>query len=133
MINILNLTQHVATPEQQAQGVVDLQPDTRDYLVELLTVDELPSQEELLKRCAKIAALAEENCPESEEDDGGWTHHVMVGGAPWMMSALEGALYSKGIRPRYAFSKRESIEVAQPDGTVRKTMVFRHAGWVPAL
>lgn len=34
---ILNLTQHIATPEQISQGVVDLPPDEREGLVALLT------------------------------------------------------------------------------------------------
>ena len=30
----------------------------------------------------------------------------------------------------YAASKRESVEITQPDGSVRKVAVFKHLGWV---
>jgi hypothetical protein len=55
---------------------------------------------------------------------------AMVGGAPYLMPYLERALKAKDISPIYAFSKRESIDQVQPDGSVRKVAVFRHAGWV---
>jgi len=42
------------------------------------------------------------------------------------------ALRDQGIEPVYAFSVRESIEQTQPDGSVRKVNVFRHAGFVDA-
>ena len=29
----------------------------------------------------------------------------------------------------YAFSKRESVDLPQPDGSIRKVAVFRHEGW----
>lgn len=131
-MQIVNLTQHAATPEQIAEGVVDLPEAARAALTTLLTVDDLPSREQIAARCAAVTKLALEHCPETDEDDSGYTHHAMIGGAPWMMASLEAFLFSAGIRPRYAFSKRECVESAQADGTVRKTMVFRHAGWVPA-
>ena len=54
----------------------------------------------------------------------------MIGGAPWLMGTLETKLREYGIQPMYAFSRRESVEQKQPDGSVRKVNVFRHAGWV---
>ena len=33
-------------------------------------------------------------------------------------------------RVLFAFSKRVSVDVEQPDGSVRKTAVFTHEGWV---
>lgn len=56
----------------------------------------------------------------------------MVGGAPFFMAPLEAALRAVNIIPVYAFSKRESVEEKQPDGSVKKTQVFKHAGFVPA-
>jgi hypothetical protein len=56
----------------------------------------------------------------------------MIGGAPYLMAPLERSLRSVGVYPVYAFSVRESVEQTAPDGTVRKTNVFRHAGFVPA-
>jgi hypothetical protein len=54
----------------------------------------------------------------------------MIGGAPYLMGALEKALRECGFTPVYAFSKRESIDQPQPDGSVRKVAVFRHLGFV---
>ncbi len=38
----------------------------------------------------------------------------------------------RGITPLYAFTRRESVEEVLPDGSTRKTAVFRHAGFIPA-
>ena len=56
--------------------------------------------------------------------------YVMIGGAPFFMAALESALRDVGVTPIYAFSKREVVEEPQSDGSVKKTAVFRHAGFV---
>ena len=56
---------------------------------------------------------------------------VMIGGAPFLMAALERELVDTwGMRPVYAFSVRESVDSVQPDGTVRKTAIFRHGGFI---
>ena len=117
---ILNLTQHNATEEQIAQGVVDLAPDLAANIRGMLNFNEIPTTEELFKRADAIAKIAEEE---------GATH-AMIGGAPYFMSPLEGALLTHGITPLYAFSIRESQEVVQEDGSVRKVNIFRHIGFV---
>lgn len=122
---ILNLTQHAATEDQVAAGVRDLTGEAKATLVDLLTCPEIPSREEVEARCADIAMLA---VLEYEEHPA----QAMIGGAPWMMRALEDALIMQGVEPVYAFSVRESIDRRQPDGSVRKEAVFRHAGWIPA-
>ena len=38
-------------------------------------------------------------------------------------------IYEK-VKPLYAFSKREVVEEQLPDGSVRKTQVFKHLGFV---
>jgi len=55
---------------------------------------------------------------------------AMIGGPPYLMSALEKALCQYGIEPLYAFSIRESKEVRKEDGSVEKIAVFRHKGFV---
>ena len=50
-----------------------------------------------------------------------------------LMPALQQALIDAGLRPVYAFSQRVSVEQQQPDGSVRKTNVFRHIGFVGAV
>lgn len=118
---IINLTQHQATPEQVAQGVVDLEPNDRDQLRALLTFEEIPSKEEIEQRAAAIASLAH------------WdADAAMIGGAPYLMPALSAALKADRIQPVYAFSKRESVDMPQEDGSVRKVAVFKHIGFVEA-
>jgi len=125
MSSILNLTQHVASPEQLAEGVVELAPEYRAKLSRLLTVDDLPTREEIENRCKAIAALV------YKHDSNKPPTACMIGGAPWMMGPLVQALRNAGVTHILAaFSKRESVEQAQPDGSVRKVAVFRHAGFV---
>jgi hypothetical protein len=118
MSAILNLTQHPALPEQMEAGVFDA--EVRDELDALLTFDEPPTMDEMEYRAARLAFIAE--CAGADA--------AMIGGAPFFMSTLERALLVAGITPVYAFSKRVSGEVIQPDGSVRKMSIFRHAGFV---
>lgn len=122
-MSIINLTQHKATFSQQSVGVVDLcdaegKPDPE--LVSLLNFDTLPSAEEVIQRAEALAQLASD-C---------FATAAMIGGAPYLMAPLEAALRAKGIRPLYAFSERTSVEETLPDGSVRKTAVFIHKGFV---
>ena len=123
---ILNLTQHPATPEQREAGVSDLPDELRKQLVGLLTFDLLPSREEIEDRAEALALLADSLLPEEGNPA------AMIGGAPYLMAALEAALRNQRIRPLYAFSRRESVEQTLPDGTIRKTSIFRHAGFITA-
>lgn len=125
---ILNLTQHPATTEQINAGVVDLPPHLRGQLTTLLTFDTLPTKEQIEIAAAQIATLAHGQCPEK------FRPQAMIGGAPWLMAPLEAALAEgQGILPIYAFSRRESVEQFQPDGSVKKINIFKHAGFVPAV
>lgn len=119
---ILNLTQHPATAEQLAAGVEDAA--FADTLAALLTFDTLPSAAEITLRAQEISAAAEITL--RGED----SMFAMIGGAPFLMSALENALIERDITPMYAFSVRESAEQTMPDGTVRKSNVFKHLGFV---
>jgi len=127
---ILNLTQHPATPEQKAAGVVDFPQAEREMLVKLLTFDTLPSREEIENRAFDLAELACYNGLNGDEGDDPIIFTAMIGGAPYLMASLEQELVAHGITPVYAFSTRESVEETQPDGSVRKVNVFRHAGFV---
>lgn len=118
---IINLTQHEATAEQLSAGVVDLGPERLAALVQLLTIDVLPGEDEVVERARQIAAFV----PNGEI--------AMIGGAPWLMAPLERALRARGVTPFYAFSRRESVEERSADGLVRKTAVFRHVGFVAAV
>ena len=128
---ILNLTQHVATDEQKAQLVVEPRM-TKEKIKKLLTFEEIPTKEEIESRATKLAeiAVSEASMYAGDTDNEIWITRVMIGGAPYLMGALEKALRECGFTPVYAFSKRESEEITQPDGSVRKVQVFRHCGFV---
>jgi len=115
---ILNLTQHPATPDQVAAGVVE--PKDKARVRELLTFNELPTPEELKERVKALTEIVLEE---------GFSK-AMIGGAPYLMYPLEIRLRTQGILPLYAFSKREIEEIQLPDGSVKKTLVFKHLGFV---
>lgn len=122
---IINLTQHVATPEQIAAGVVEPAAEDKKIIQASLTFEELPSAEELGWRAYSLATLVT-NMGASNASH----HKVMIGGAPYFMSFLEKALKEQGHTPVYAFSRRESVDQPQPDGSIRKVAVFKHLGFV---
>ena len=132
---ILNLTQHEPTPEQVSAGVVDLECESRDFLIENLTFREMPTRDEIEKSASSIATLARAIMLKIEDRKDAvisGKNAVLVGGAPWFMSALENALKERGIKVLYAFSKRESVEEMQVDGSVKKSMIFKHLGFLEA-
>lgn len=120
---IVNLTQHEATRDQEEIGVIDLLPDERAELIDALTFNEAPTQLEIAERARKIAQLAVKATP---------CKRAMIGGAPYLMPALEQELRRVGIQPVYAFSKRVSIDQPQPDGSVKKISAFKFEGLVEA-
>ncbi len=120
MGKILNLTQHEATSDQKKAGVREVVSKAR--VRQLLTFEELPSKKELRYRARELAWIAEAYNAECDR--------VMIGGAPYLMPFLERALKRVGMKPVYAFSKRECIEEKMTDGSVRKMQVFRHIGFV---
>lgn len=122
---IINLTQHVVTAEQIAAGVVEPSAEDKNNIQILLTFDEIPSVEELDRRAYSLATLVT-NMGASNASH----HRVMIGGAPYFMGALEKALKAQGHQPVYAFSRRESVDQLQSDGTVKKVAVFQHLGFV---
>lgn len=132
---ILNFTQHQATPEQSAQGVADLRPEDHRTLCSLLTFQELPTMADVRRRAGEIVCLYEtiiESIPgvdlEAATTDS-WPA-VMIGGAPFLMGELEAELVHIGVRVLYAFSRRESVDELQADGSVIKRAIFRHVGFV---
>lgn len=128
MSQIINLTQHPATPEQVEAGVVDV--FDRETLCALLTFDTPPSQGEMERRAHHLVDLYWRRSDAAPE---GPIYSAMIGGAPFFMSTLERVLLGSGITPLYAFSRRESVEQVLPGGEVKKSAVFRHAGFVEAM
>ena len=131
---IINLTHPQSTPDQRAAGVIDLDPTSREQLAQALTFNELPTREQLIKRANEVGDILATAGTDPQHDGGALYNatSVMLGGAPFFMAHLEAVVRGLGLRPVYAFSKRETVEAAQPDGTVRKVAVFRHEGFVGA-
>lgn len=130
---IINLTQHPASPDQVQAGVVDLTGEVRAELIDALTFDEPPSPLEIIDRAIEVAELAGHNGLGDDEGDDPLPQQAMIGGALWLMAPLAIELRARGIEPVFAFSVRETVEAVQADGSVRKTAIFRHAGWVAAV
>lgn len=114
---ILNLTQHFATPEQVKAGVHE--PVFKSQVQNLLNFIEIPTYAGMKSRAQKLAYMCKEDGYKA----------AMIGGAPYFMAVLEQELKIQGIKPMYAFSTRESQEVEQADGSVRKINVFKHIGF----
>ena len=127
---IINFTQHTGTPEQ---GVSEIVPTVTRR--KLLTFKFLPTVRELewrandciitlVYRLTGDAYFLYKNEPLKDIK-------VMIGGAPYFMPVLDRAIRKAGGIPVYAFSIRESVETTDPEtGTVTKSMIFRHLGFV---
>ena len=120
-MSIINLTQHPASPEQIEAGVIDLPAADKAELAALLTFNNPPTADEIRARAASVAARAVGH------------EAAMIGGALWLMGPLTAALRAAGVRPVFAFTRREAEEQPQADGSVKKVAVFRHAGFVEAV
>lgn len=120
MMKIINLTQHAATGEQLTAGVVDFATEIKAQIQALLTFDVLPDAAAINERAELLAGIASE-----------WGFEcAMIGGAPFLMSALESELKNRWIQPMYAFSVRDSVEKQNPDGSVTKQNIFKHSGFI---
>ena len=128
---IINATQHLPTTAQHEAGVEALWPEHRKELQKLLTFETLPSSMEVSARAHQVAQFFNELSEVQQAREWGLIPVAMIGGAPFFMTPLEIAFAHQGIPVVYAFSTRESKEVMNSDGTVRKENVFKHAGFVP--
>jgi len=121
---ILNLTQHPASAEQAEAGVISCK--NQKELKELLNFSEIPSKAEVSRTATMLAGLASMELKEPEKG----TCSAMIGGAPYLMSALVAELKTQGITPLCSYTQRVSVEETQKDGSVVKKSIFRHEGWV---
>ena len=122
-MRILNLTQHPCSPEQEKLGVIEPRGEGQKALIQrLLTFNYPPSGAEMSRRARALRDVALENK----------ISRVMIGGAPFFMAPLEEALMSEGFTVLYAFSQREVVEQVLEDGSIKKTAIFKHVGWVEA-
>ncbi|HWP61571.1 MAG TPA: hypothetical protein VN495_03135 [Candidatus Paceibacterota bacterium] len=120
-MRIVNLTQHVATQDQQDAGVFE--PTDKAVVQALLTFEQVPSEDELFQRAERLAF---EIARTSGADA------AMIGGAPYFMAPLESRLRMAGLTPLYSFTQREAVDIPQADGSVKKSQIFKHVGWVEA-
>lgn len=138
---LINLTQHTLTKEQfshNGENLVEItfkpyngvSKGSTDYVKHLLNFTSLPTKEDIISRATALADYASGLLDQAKND--GDKLFALVGGAPYLMGALETALKERGIQPLYAFSQRESVETISADGTVVKTAVFKHIGYVEA-
>lgn len=128
---IFNCTQHLATTDQQDAGIQNLWPEHRASLKGLLTFETLPNPMYVSARAHQIAKFFSDLPEVQQAREWGLIPVAMIGGAPFLMAPLEIAFAHLGIPTVYAFSVRESREVMNSDGTVRKENVFKHEGFVP--
>ena len=120
---VINLTQHNASKDQLDVGVADPTGQLKEKVIALITFDSLPSKRELINRAKMLAALAK----------GTGCGSAMIGGAPYFQEPLSEALRAEGIVPVFSFTRRESEDRPQPDGSVRKVGIFKHVGFVEAV
>jgi hypothetical protein len=126
--DMLNITQHAVSAEQQAVGVYDVEKkEWRESILVLLTFTDLPTKQEVEERAYLLVELIEEILLDTFETSGFSTRSVMIGGAPYLMAPLAEMLYGAKITPFFAYSERVSSEV---NGV--KTSVFKHLGFVQA-
>ncbi len=137
MESIINLTQHQPTPDQVAAGVVAINYGDAPLAYPVVAVDREQDNARLL--CAlnfsKIPTVAEVYAAADEIVSVALHYEckkAMIGGAPFLMTALAQALLAVGIEPVYAFSERVVVEKTDDAGQVTKTAVFKHVGFVPA-
>ena len=129
---IINLTQHSASAEQRAAGVVDMPASRLAALHATLTFDSCPSAAEIRDRAEFIAELACHNGLGADEGDDPLPQKAVIGGALWLMEPLAAELQARGIEPVFAFSVREVTERMLPDGSTEKTARFKHIAFIPA-
>lgn len=144
-MTIINLTQHQATEDQVAQGIVDVSPENLAKLKALLTFPAIYTTSMLIDNARAIADLAwaewDKNCgiaaskderPLHSTDDAYqdyWYHsdkQAMIGGMPSFMKHLEQALMDKEFQVGYACTDRVSVDTPDGNGGVRKTAIFKH-------
>lgn len=136
---IINLTQHKMTGDQyQYNGtklkelISEIPEEQADYEKELKTLlnfHELPTRDTINLRVMQITEFALNYFMGAGVQN---NRYALIGGAPYLTAPLAEMLKKVGIIPLYAFSKRESVETVQADGSVIKTSVFKHAGYIEA-
>ena len=119
-MNIINLTQHNATEDQQLAGVIDLQGDLKVALVAAITFPATYDHAMLVSHAKRVVGIVKDSQIDAQ--------HVMIGGMPSFMPVLQNVLQAAGYHVGYACTDRVSVDVPDDNGGVRKTSVFKHVG-----
>ena len=122
---LINLTQHALTDEQIKSVEHTFTPEGFN---KYLTFDTMPTAQDIYIRAFDMF----KKLVSTLEHEGIYPNDctVLLGGAPFFMTACESMAIHYGFQYCYAFSKRTSEEIKQPDGTVKKISVFKHEGWI---
>ena len=129
MVGIINLTQHELTPEQREFIDIECHVD-RQKVKDLLTFTKLPTQLQILHRAVDLANIVRNIVDQDEHIN---LFLVLIGGAPYLMKPLIEELKEIGVTPVFSYTDRVSVETMQPDGSIVKTQVFKHLGFVEAF
>ena len=157
-MRIYNLTQHKLTLEQEMAGAYT--DHNHNLVKQALTFTEMPNQEMIREKvialldCVHMALLdytqmhyehtfddmKDASASDEEAEAAGMKaiakaeseFAIMLGGAPYLMAPLEGALKECGFRVVYAYSERVGEEHTKPDGSVLKSFTFKHLGFYEA-
>ena len=136
---IINLTQHEMVKDQyflNGEELIEIKfkpynglgESVHGFVKGCLNFNYKPDKVEIERRALVLSEYAKGLLDQVKGDND--KLYALVGGAPYLMSALEAALKERGIQPLYAFSQRESVEKVNPDGSVTKTAIFKHAGYI---
>ena len=123
---VINLTKHVHTPEQIADGSIEI-ASLRPFIDSAQDYDSLQStwyagaMAMVLAKEAHAAARA--ILPETKLS-------ANIAGAAWLIIPLCAALRGYGISPVCSFSKRVCTESLDAEGKTTLTYTFQHEGWV---
>ena len=123
--NLLWASPHKPTQEQfdslVEMGIVSsLQVDNEEIFNSLSNIQ---LDTDLVALAEKLAGFAFVN---------GFDIVVQPAGSPAFHVTLGKVMsnFADTLKLKFAFSKRISNDVEQPDGSVKKTVVFKHEGWV---
>lgn len=121
---MLNITQHNATKGQVEDGVVEPSQEIKAQIQKMLTFDHsvIAEPEQIWNKAKALVSLIQRNYPGHKE--------VMIGGALYLMPALVRELKENGYKVFFSYTDRVSEDVHNADGSVTKTLAFKHLGFV---
>lgn len=120
-MKVYNLTKHTMTPQQLADGGIDVPAAQRAS--DLQDFTSMPTSDELKSRAFKLMDLVID--AGGEIGDG-----VMLAGAMYFIPYLVDAAKKTGFKPIFSFTQRVSKEIKNEDGSVSLSYVFNHEGWI---